>query len=71
MIDDYKNVIASGLHYIQGRFMEKVDVLAKEFLYKISKKKTLFFKESGVNPFVQFKGYKKGLFLSMKSMLKY
>ena len=29
MIDDYENVIAPGLPYIEGRFMEKVDVLAK------------------------------------------
>ena len=29
--------------YIEGRFMEKVDVLAKGYLYKLSKKKTFFF----------------------------
>ena len=65
MIDDYENFITSGLCYIDGRFMEKV-VLAKGFLYKLFKKKTLFFNESVVYPFVQFKGHKKGFFLSME-----
>ena len=32
MISDYENVIAPGLCYIEGRFMKKVDVLAKGFL---------------------------------------
>ena len=66
MIDDYENVIAPGLPYIEGRFMEKVDVLAKGYLYKLSKKKRFFFKESVVYPFVQFTGHKKGFFLSME-----
>ena len=66
MIDDYKNVIVPGLCYIEGRFMESVDVLAKGLLYKLSKKKTFFFKESVVYPCVQFKGHKKGFFLSME-----
>ena len=43
MIDDYKNVIAPGFHYIEGRFMEKVDVSAKGFLYELSKKKNILF----------------------------
>ena len=71
MIDDYENVIAPGLRYTGGRFMKKVDDLVKGFLYELSKKKTLFFKESVVHPFVQFKGHKKGIFFSMKSTLKY
>ena len=62
MIDDYENVIAPGLRYTGGRFMKKVDDLVKGFLYELSKKKTLFFKESVVHPFVQFKGHKKGIF---------
>ena len=66
MINDYKNFIAPGLCYIEGRFMEKVDVLAKGFLYKLFKKKTFLFKESAVYPFVQFKGHKKGFFISME-----
>ena len=41
MIDDYKNVIAPGLRYIEGRFMKKVDALAKGLSCKLSKKKTL------------------------------
>ena len=43
MIDDYENAIAPGLPYIEGRFMEKVDVLAKGFLYKLSKRKKQYF----------------------------
>ena len=42
---DYENAITPGLCYIDGIFMKKVDVLANEFLYKLSKKKTLFFKK--------------------------
>ena len=45
MIIDYENAIAPGLCYIDGIFMKKVDVLANEFLYKLSKKKTLFFRK--------------------------
>ena len=71
MIDDYENVIAPGLRYTGVRFMKKVDDLVKGFLYELCKKKTLFFKESVVHPFVQFKGHKKGIFFSMKSTLKY
>ena len=42
IINNYENVIALGLRYNEGRFMEKVDVLAKGFLYKLSEKKTFF-----------------------------
>ena len=50
--------------------MEKVDVLPKRFLYKLSKKKTFSFRESVVYPFVQFKGHKKGFFFSMEEYVK-
>ena len=65
MTDDYGNIIALGLNYIEGKFMDKVDTLAEGFLYKLSKKKTYFFKESVVYPFVQFTANKKGFLLSM------
>ena len=67
MMDDYKNVIAPGLRYIEGGFMGKVDVLAKGFLYKL--RKNTFFKESVAYPFVEFKGHKKGFFLSMEEYI--
>ena len=51
--------------------MEKVDVLAKGFLYKLfKKKKTFFFKEFVGYPVVQFKGHKKGFFLSMEEYIE-
>ena len=51
--------------------MEKVDVLAKGFLYKLfKKKKTFCFKEFIVYSVVQFKGYKKGFFLSMEEYIE-
>ena len=66
VIHDYKNFIAPGPGYTEGRFMEKVDVLAKGFLYKLYKKKTFFFKEFVVYRFVQFKGHKKVFFFSVE-----
>ena len=69
MIGDYENFITSGPCYIDGRFMEKV-VLAKGFLHKLFKKKTLFFKEFVVYAFVSFKGHKKGFFLSMEECVE-
>ena len=62
MIHDNESFITPVLCYIEGRFMEKLDVLARGFLYKLFKKKTSFFKESVVYPFVQFKWHKKGFF---------
>ena len=43
VVDDYGNIVAPGMSYIEGRFMERVDILSKGYLYKLSKKKTLFF----------------------------
>ena len=54
----------------EDRFMEKVDVLVKGFLYKLSMKKTFFFKESVVYPFAQFKVHKKGFFFSMEEYVE-
>ena len=52
MIDDYENLTAPVLCYIEGRFMEKVDVLAKGFLHKLSNRKHSFLMESVVYLFV-------------------
>jgi len=57
--DDYNNIITPGMDYIEGKFMEKVHIEPKGTLYKLSKKKAYFFKESLVYPFVQFTGAKK------------
>ena len=57
VIHDYKHFIAPDPRYIEGRFMEQVDVLAKGFMYKLYKKNTFFFKEFVVYRFVQFKGH--------------
>ena len=70
IIDDYKNFIVPGFRYIEGRFTEKVDVLAKGFLYKLFQKKTFLFNKSVVYPFVQFRGHKKGFFLSMEEFVE-
>ena len=44
--DDCQNKIASEQSSTEDRFMEKVEVSAKVLLFKLSKKKTYFFKES-------------------------
>lgn len=64
MTDDYNNSIAPGMDYIEGKFMEKFHIVPKGTLYTLSKKKTYFFKESVVYPFVQFTAAKKGFLLS-------
>ena len=64
MTDDYNNIIAAGMDYVEGKFLEKLHVVQKGTLYKLSKKKTYFFKDSVVYPFVQFTTAKKGLLLS-------
>ena len=43
MMDDYENDIAPGRPYIEGRFIEKVYVLTKGFLYNLCKKKNILF----------------------------
>ena len=64
MHDDYHHTVAGGHEYIEGQFMEKVDDMPnKGILYKLMPKKTFFYKESVVYPFVQFKTMKKGLYL--------
>ena len=62
--DDYGNQIAPGVEYIIGQFLEKTEWGSKGSFYKLSKKKTYFYKESVVYPAVQFTGRKKGYFLS-------
>ena len=70
MINDSENFIDPSLWFIEGRFKEKVDVLAKGFLYKLFKNKTFFVKESVVYPFVPFKGHKKGFLLLMEEYVE-
>ena len=63
--DDYDHTIPAGSDYIQGQFMEKIDSNAKGDIYKLTKKKTYFYKETVVSPYVQFTTTKKGFLLVM------
>ena len=65
MTDDYDHTIPVGSDYIEGQFMEKIDSNTKGYIYKLTKKKTFFYKETVVLPYVQFSSTKKGLLLAM------
>ena len=70
MSDDYGNKIAPDQQYLEGHFMEETVSLLKGYTYKLNeKKKTFFFKETVVYPFVQFKETKKGTSLQCNSSL--
>ena len=65
--DDYGNKIAPGQQYLEGHFMEETVSSLKGYTYKLNeKKKTFFFKETVVYPFVQFEETKKGHFITMQ-----
>jgi len=68
--DDYGVCIASSQKFLEGEILEKVNSLNKGSLYKKSKKKTFFFRESVVYPFVQLQETKKGLFLSTNELVE-
>ena len=70
MMDNCKNGITPGIPYIEARFMEKVDVLAKGFLYKLSKKITFIFIESVVYLLVQFTRHTNRFFLSVEDYVE-
>ena len=64
LLDDYCNAVAAGESYLEGHFLEKQHETTRGFLYKVNlKKKTFFFKESVLYPFVNFSERKTGLFL--------
>ena len=58
------------MDYAEGKFLERKDESAKDTTYRISKRKTYFFKESIVHPFIQFKATKKGNFLPVKEYVE-
>jgi len=62
--DDYGHSIAPGYGFVEGHFLEKSESTSKGHIFKQQKKKTFFFPESVVYPFVQFEPQKKGLFFS-------
>ena len=64
--DDYGNIIPVGVDFIKGHFMEKsVFSNSKYQTYKLSRKVTLFYKESVVYPYVNSEQNKKGFILKM------
>ena len=64
--DDYGNIIPVGVNFIKGHFMEKsVFSNSKYQTYKLSRKVTLFYKESVVYPYVNSEQNKKGFILKM------
>ena len=50
--DNYENKIVPRKSCIEGRFMENVEVSAKDFFFELYKRKTYFFKESVVTLFL-------------------
>lgn len=67
MTDDYKQTIPGGCEYIQGQFLEKIESNNKGIMYRLeTKKKTFFYTENVVFPFVQFTNKKKGFFIAME-----
>ena len=64
--DDYSHTIPAGNEYLEGCFLEKDESSAKGYYYKLDRKKTFFYCESVVYPFVQFKETKKGMFVSIE-----
>ena len=59
--DDYGHTIIKRTKYNKGHFLERFTSTTKGELYKLSKKKTFFFSESVIYPFVDVKEEKRGL----------
>ena len=63
-MDDYGQKIGEGLTYLKGHYMEESKSVKDGCFYKIDgKRKSLFFRERIVNPFVSFQERKNGHFL--------
>ena len=62
--DDYGHKISQGQQYVVGNFLERTRSTKKGLLLKKESKKTYFFKESIVYPFVQFSTLKMELYLT-------
>ena len=66
--DDYGHVIPPGNIYHIGSFMEKQSDGTKSTLYKLSKKTSIFYNESILFPFVNFKEGKHGHSISNEDL---
>ena len=62
--DDYGHTIIKDSKYNMGHFLERFTNTRKGELYKLSNKRTFFYSESVIYPFVDVKEEKKGLFIS-------
>ena len=62
--DDYGQNIFQRQQYVVGNFLERTRSTKKGLLFKEESKKTYFFKESIVYPFVQFSTLKMELYLT-------
>ena len=68
--DGYGHIIPAGNIFMQGHFLEIVFTLKDSTLFKLSTdKKTFFYKESVVYPFVEMEEGKKGLVLNNSEYL--
>ena len=61
--DDYGHKISQGQHYVVGNFFKRTRSTKNGLLFKEEPKKTYFFKESIVYPFVQSSTLKMELYL--------
>ena len=59
--DDYGHTIPAGVNFLCGHFLEREYKSIHATLHKISKKKTFFYKESVLYPFIQVEPTKKGV----------
>ena len=63
-VEDYGNAVGQGVRYLKGHLLEKTDEKDSNKLYQLSKKQTLFYKESVVYLYVNFQETKNGLALN-------
>jgi len=71
VVDDYGVKIAGGQSYIEGHFLERLSSFKNGHIYKLQQnKKTFFYRESVVYPFVQIIPSKKGLYLPINEYVE-
>ena len=64
VVDDYGQKVNKGFAHFKGHYMEETKSVKDGCFYKVDqKKKTFFFKERIVYPFIIFQERKNGLFL--------
>lgn len=59
--NDYGHIIPPGVNFFCGHFLERESCSTHAILFKISKKKTYFYKESVLYPFVEVETTKRGI----------